>query len=700
VIDKILLYTFAGSAALLLLWGYLRRTRRIAAWFGAACAAGAAGAAAADAFWPMLVLGVLALSGFIMALNVIDLSWRARFALVLGVSIIGFFCLWPTLQNMSGGRLPCPSFVEERVKFRLVAGLDLRGGLRLVYTVDVDEAIKDRRDRYFEDMRVELAKMLGLHTGDERPTEAVYTKLREKVDIRAPRQPANAIELEVKPGTDPSKIDARFRELFSGDLTFSASPDGRHYTFRVREAAESSIRERAVSQAREIILRRVDALGLREAAVSTRDEDVIIEVPGQDESSFTAIRDIISQTARLEFKMVDDDADFFEPIARGARAESLPEGVEFRTENAPVGLDPSGDVRTNQITFAYLPKKKGERAQQTLQRLKEWIATLEVPPEREIGYELEFVTDPDTLKETEAGWRTYFLKSRGEISGDMIRDAAAQPDQGQGSLGGWHVALTFTDQGGSVFEKITGANIKRRFAIILDERIESAPVIQTKIPGGHASITLGSNDPEIQLRDARKLELVLRSGALPAPISPSNEQRIGPSLGRDSIRLGVQGAAVGVLIVLLFMIFYYRGAGLIADVSVIANVVLQLAVLTTFNASMTLPGIAGIALTVGMGVDANVLFNERIREELIAGKGARTAVELGFNRALSAIIDGQLTTAIAGVVLAQYGTGPIKGFAITLIVGVIINIFTSIVFSRVMFDFWVRGLGRKTLNLG
>ena len=282
----------------------------------------------------------------------------------------------------------------------------------------------------------------------------------------------------------------------------------------------------------------------------------------------------------------------------------------------------------------------------------------------------------------------------------MIRDAAAQPDQGQGSLGGWHVALTFTDQGGTVFERITAANIKRRFAIILDERIESAPVIQTKIPGGHASITLGSSDPEIQLRDARKLELVLRSGALPAPISPSNEQRIGPSLGRDSIRLGVQGAAVGVLIVLVFMIFYYRGAGLIADISVIANVVLQLAVLTTFNASMTLPGIAGIALTVGMGVDANVLFNERIREELIAGKGARAAVELGFNRALSAIIDGQLTTAIAGVVLAQYGTGPIKGFAITLIVGVMINIFTSIVFSRVMFDLWVRGLRRKTLNLG
>jgi preprotein translocase subunit SecD len=701
VINTVLLSIFAVAGVALAAWGYLRRGRRVSCWVGALCAFGAAGAARVDAFWPMLLLGVLALWAFIAALDYIDLAWRVRFGLVLGVTIIAFFSLWPTLERLSGGRLACPSYVEDRVAFRLVAGLDLRGGLRLVYTVDVAEAIKDKRDRYYEDMRVELAKIYGLYTGDERPNEEVYAKLRELVNLEAPRQPANVIKIEVKPGADPSKIDARFRELFASDLTISVSPDGRTYNFRVREGTESAIRERAVGQAKEIILRRVDELGLREASVSTRDEDIIIEVPGEDEKSFANIREIISQTARLEFKLLDDDTDFFDPIRRQATAQNTPEGLEFLRETAPVGLDESGEIKYKQIVYAFLKKKPDETAKQALQRFREWVATLEPPPDREIGFNLEYETDPDTLKETESGWRTYLLKSRAEITGDLVRDAAAVPNQDQSSLGGWHVALTFTDQGGRIFGQITSANVRRRFAIILDGRIESAPVILGPIPGGHASITLGSGDPEVQLRDARKLELVLRSGALPAPISPSNEQRIGPSLGQDSIKLGVEGALGGSILVMLFMLFYYRRAGLISDISVIMNLFLQLAVLCSFGASMTLPGIAGLALTVGMGIDNSVLINERIRDELRAGKTPRAAVEVGFNRALSAILDGQVTIIIAGVVMAQYGTGPIKGFAVTLIVGVICGTFTGVIVTRLLFDLWVRGFGRVTrLDVG
>jgi len=268
-------------------------------------------------------------------------------------------------------------------------------------------------------------------------------------------------------------------------------------------------------------------------------------------------------------------------------------------------------------------------------------------------------------------------------------------------LGGWHVQVNFTDQGGRIFDRVTAANVKKRFAIILDGRTESAPEILTRIAGGVASITLGTRDPEAQLRDARKLELVLRSGALPAPISPTNEQRIGPSLGHDSIRLGVEAALVGGLLVLLFMIMYYRRAGLIADIGVSMNLFLQLAILASFGASMTLPGIAGLALTIGMSVDSNVLINERIREELRGGKGPRAAVEVGYGKALSAIVDGHLTTLISGVVLAQYGTGPIKGFAVTLIVGVLTSIFCGVVVSRVLFDFWVRGFGKQSkLDMG
>jgi preprotein translocase subunit SecD len=435
--------------------------------------------------------------------------------------------------------------------------------------------------------------------------------------------------------------------------------------------------------------------------VSTRDEDVIIEVPGSDEASFETIRDIISQTARLDFKLLDDDSNFFAETEQGAAQGSLPEGLEFRRENVPVGLDASGDRQTKVNTYAVLMNKEGETSQDSLQRLKEWVSTLTLPPDREVGYEIEYkVTDEATLKSEEAGWRTYLLKSRAEITGDQIRDAAAQPDQGTQSLGGWHVALTFTDQGGKLFERITGANVKRRFAIILDGRVESAPEILDRIAGGHASITMGSRDPQQQLEDARKLELVLRSGALPAPISPSNEQRIGPSLGRDSIQLGLQGAAAGSLLVLLFMMVYYRRAGLIADIAVVMNLFMQLAVLASFGASMTLPGIAGLALTVGMSVDANVLINERIRDELREGKSPRAAVEIGYDKAFSAIVDGHITTLISGIVLAQYGTGPIKGFAVTLMVGVVCSIFTGVFVSRVLFDMWVRGSGKKAINVG
>jgi preprotein translocase subunit SecD len=424
-------------------------------------------------------------------------------------------------------------------------------------------------------------------------------------------------------------------------------------------------------------------------------------VPGEDEASFRNIRDIIGQTARLEFKLLDDETDFFAPIAKTATPESLPEGLRFERETVPIGLDESGEQKSKANTYAFIKRGEKENIQQTLSRLKEWVAALDVPQDRELGYELVYDTDPVTLKETESGWRTFFLKSRAEITGDLIRDAAAVPDQSQGSFGQWHVALTFTDQGGRIFERITGENIKRRFAIILDKRVESAPVIQTRIPGGHATITLGSNDPEIQLRDARKLELVLRSGALPAPITPSNEQHIGPSLGRDAIRLAVQGALAGSILVLAFMILYYHRAGLVADIAVAMNLFLQLAVLASFNASMTLPGIAGLALTIGMSVDSNVLINERIRDELRAGKSPRTAVDIGYARALSAIIDGHVTTIISGIVLAQFGTGPIKGFAVTLIVGVIASIFTGVMVTRVVFDFWVRNHDRSTkLDVG
>ncbi len=705
MVNTVLQYVLGGFAALLLALGYVRRPHRVSQWVGAVAAGLAAAAAHYDSFWLMIACTWTAIWCLFVGLDIVTLSWRARFGLVSGVATLAMLTLLPSLESMSGGKVPCPAYLKERIGFKLVAGLDLRGGLRLVYTVDVAEAIKDKRDAYFEDMQSELARAFEFHSGDERPTEEAFKKLREKVTLIAPRGASNRIDIEFKDPADDAKFDKRFQDKFRGELDFAHEQGSGKVRYFIREATETDIRERAVAQAKEIILRRVDELGLREAAVSSRDEDVIVEVPGEDESSFQQIRDIISQTARLEFKLNDDESTFFadlkKDLAKTGPDSSLPEGVSFASENVSVGQDENEDLITKSFEFAVITNGKDETSEQSLARFRAWVDTLNVPPGREIGFEKMVSTDPDTLKETDTGWRTYVLQARASITGDLIRDASAQPDQSKGALGGWYVAITFTDRGGSIFENITGDNIKRRFAIILDGKVESAPVIQTKIPGGHATITMGSGDPTVQLERSRNLELVLRSGALPAPISLSNEQRIGPSLGRDSIRLALQGAMGGAALVIVFMLLYYRRAGLVANTAVGLNLILQLAVLATFGASMTLPGIAGLALTIGMSVDSNVLINERIREELRDGKSPRAAVDLGFGKALSAIIDGHITTLIGGVILAQYGTGPIKGFAITLIVGTISNIFTGVVVSRVFFDLWVHGRRRDAqLDMG
>jgi preprotein translocase subunit SecD len=698
--DQIVTYVL-GAFALLL--GILALTVRSERWlYGGGALLGAAGALCAhyDAFWGMAILAVAAISCAIVASGAVDLSWRVRGAIVFAVTALSALCLWPTLTKLSSGRIPLPEYVAKNVDFQIVPGLDLRGGLRLVYTVDVHEAIRDRRDRRYEEMRLELAKIYADHQGDDRPTEETLQKLRSFVTLEAPKAAVNEIKITIAENADPAKVDARFLDLFSSELSYSRSEDQRVLEFRIKEASESDLRQTAVAQAKEIILRRVDSLGLREASVSTRDEDIIIEVPGEDEHTFEEIRKIVSQTARLEFKLLDDDTDFFGELSKKTTLD-LPEGLDFRAESVPVGQSPDGELRRKVSTYAFMKKQEGESIRDTLVRFKEWSATLELPEDRELGYEIEYQENENTGVRTEAGWRTYLLKSRAEITGDLIRDAQATPDTGRSALGGWYVALAFTDAGGAIFERITGENIKRRFAIILDDRVESAPVIQTKIPGGHASITMGGANPEQQLKDSRNLELVLRSGALPAPITPSNEQRIGPSLGQTSISLGMRGALMGSLAVICFMVLYYRKAGIIADMAVALNLFLQLAILATFNASMTLPGIAGLALTIGMSVDANVLITERIREELREGRSPRAAVELGFNRALSAIFDGNITTVISAIVLAQFGSGPIKGFAVTLMVGVTTNLFTGVVVSRWLFDFWVRNMSREArLDVG
>jgi preprotein translocase subunit SecD len=272
------------------------------------------------------------------------------------------------------------------------------------------------------------------------------------------------------------------------------------------------------------------------------------------------------------------------------------------------------------------------------------------------------------------------------LTGDDINDARV----GLNQYNEPYVSLEFKPRGANIFAEVTGENVGRRFAIVLDDRVRSAPYIREKIGGGRASIEMGVTDYQLAMEDAKVLSLVLRTGALPAPVTIGDIRQVGASLGEDAIAAGLEGGLVGGLLVIAFMLFYYRKLGGVAVLALGTNMVLLLALLAAAGATLTLPGIAGMALTVGMAVDCNIIIYERIREELRLGKNARTATDAGFDRALWSVLDGNITTFIAGVVLYTYGTGPIKGFAVTLMIGIISTVFAGIFVSRTLMDFLTR----------
>ena len=309
-----------------------------------------------------------------------------------------------------------------------------------------------------------------------------------------------------------------------------------------------------------------------------------------------------------------------------------------------------------------------------------------MPPGSEILYQVN--EDTSTNRSVKS---PYLLKKRTLLTGANLTDARVQIDS---QFNEPYVSISFDKKGARTFAKITEENVKKRLAIVLDNRVYSAPVIQEKISGGQARIT-GSFTTE----EANDLAIALRAGALPAPVNILEERTVGPSLGSDSIRKGLISMAIGGILVILFMIIYYKGAGLMADLALVLNIMLIAAGLAGFQATLTLPGIAGIILTIGMAVDANVLIFERIREELNLGKTALAAVDAGYNRATLTILDANVTTLIAALVLFQFGTGPVKGFAVTLSLGVMASLFTALIFTRLVFDTLLANRKLKRLSI-
>lgn len=317
-----------------------------------------------------------------------------------------------------------------------------------------------------------------------------------------------------------------------------------------------------------------------------------------------------------------------------------------------------------------------------------------IPSGSEILYEERY--DPETKQTTK---QPYLIKKKTSLTGADLTDARVQMDAQNNTF---YVSIRFNKKGGKVFARITGENVNKRLAIVLDNKVYSAPNIESKITGGSAIITGRFSDAE-----AHDLAIVLRAGALPAPVKIIEERTVGPSLGRDSIRMGLMSMCIGGILVIFFMVFYYRGAGLIADLALIINLFLIAGTLAAIpvlipgvRATLTLPGIAGIILTIGMAVDANVLIFERIKEELQLGKTPRAAVSAGFDRATWTILDANITTFLVAFVLFQFGTGPVKGFAVTLSIGILASLFTALVFSRIIFDYFLVQKQVKTLSIG
>jgi preprotein translocase subunit SecD len=310
----------------------------------------------------------------------------------------------------------------------------------------------------------------------------------------------------------------------------------------------------------------------------------------------------------------------------------------------------------------------------------------QVPAGSEILYQVK--EDPDTRRTSRT---PYLIKKRASMTGAYITDARVNVDQ---QFNEPFVSMTFDKKGARLFERITEENEKKRLAIILDNNVYSAPMIQEKISGGEARITGNFSDDE-----ARDLAIALRAGALPAPVEIIEERTVGPSLGTDSIRMGLISMTIGGVIVILFMMIYYKGAGLVADLALILNILLIAAGLAAFQSTLTLPGIAGIILTIGMAVDANVLIFERIREELRLGKTARSALAAGYDRATLTILDANVTTFIVALVLLQFGTGPVRGFAVTLSLGIVSSLFTALILTRMIFDYYLMNRNVKKISI-
>lgn len=507
---------------------------------------------------------------------------------------------------------------------RMNLGLDLQGGVDLTLQVGLEEAV-----------------LATVGRDATRIKDAAARKNLEFVAVRADR---SSPVIWIEGGQELAAIQQFVRETVGIEYTYDASEGSRH-GFLMAEARQEEVQEQAVDQVLETLRKRIDATGVKEPSITRKGAGQInVQLPG--EVDLEAAVEALGTTAVLEFRMVDEEFDdaVLDKILQAAQ-QALP-----------------ADQYADDVT------------------LNHWLwDTDRLAEERIVLFEYE--QHPDGSKT-----RSYPLVHKNEVvlTGNDVASAGVSWDQNQQP----YVGLDFKPRGGRIFCEVTTANVGKRFGIVLDGELMSAPSIREAICGGSARIDMGGSvDP---MKDAQNLSLVLRTGSLDAPVDIGSVTTIGASLGNEAIRGGSMAAVLGGLLVVTFMAVWYRTSGWLANAALLLNVLLVLATLAMFGATLTLPGIAGIALTAGMAVDSNIIIFERIREELRLGVLPRKAVDTGFERGVEAVLDANITTAIAGIVLYSYGTGPIKGFAVTLLVGIVTTLVTALYVTRTLMDLITR----------
>lgn len=519
-----------------------------------------------------------------------------------------------------------------------------------------------------------LAALLGLSIYSLLPTFQLYN--RPNLDTADPR--------------DPELKELRSKALKLGlDLK-----GGMHLLLEIdKSKLPTGVQEKdVIDRAMEILRNRIDQFGVAEPIIQRQgDNRILVQLPGLLDKE-RAVK-LIGETAQLEFKLVKQAAESRAVVDRlnralANRSSDLPDSLLADSLSA---ANPLGDLiyNTDMVRFGGV-----EILEEDFPKVLKLLSSVNVdsilPRDASIG----FSSKPETFDQGRIGRVLYVLNRRAEMTGEAVSNAVMQFGLDPRDPSGAGVSMTLNNKGANTFRKVTGSNIGRQLAIVLDDKVASAPSIRDRIPTGKAQIT-GSFDAT----EAKDLAIVLRAGALPAPLRVAEERTVGPSLGRDSIAGGLRAGIVGAIVVVLFMLIYYRGSGLIAIMALILNMIFLFAGLAALKGTLTMPGIAGIVLTVGMAVDANILIFERIREELRAGKTVRMAVDNGFDRAWRTILDANLTTLISALVLFRFGSGPIKGFAITLAIGLIANMYTAVFVARMVFDAILAKRAARTLSI-